>query len=428
MTRRFTPLMMLCILGMASIAFAQHESALSRKVGELSDKLAFASEGKILSVRKNTVYVDLGQKDGVVQGNRFEVVRLGEPLMVGDKIIGHEETIIGEIEALRVRKDFLIATITRRDNEIHKGDKVYQLKRKIRRVAVTEFPYGNHLNDFTRNLQDLLYTYLIQKGMSVVEREKLEQVLREQKIAYSGIIDLETAAKVGKILGVEGILVGSVADLGNIIAITARLVDVEKGSSITAARVELSKTSDIIGLLGKGRRTIAKQQGAPLSEQPASPVAATPVQVEGGGGVPPASMGDIAVQVKSLRARGKELLLALTYTNKGKQPMSMTFGHPQKQKLYIIDNSGNEYKYVKSTGGMDNRGLDPSRYSPRDLQYMLLPVGRKVDVLYTFASSSEGKDKGSLFSLFIEHYLLPKGAKNNKGQTRTITFTEIRPQ
>src|SRR5438128_12255258 len=58
-----------------------------------------------------------------------------------------------------------------------------------------------------------------QKGMIVVERQKLEEVLREQKIAYTGIIDLATAAQVGKLLGVEGMVVGSVADLGNSVAL-----------------------------------------------------------------------------------------------------------------------------------------------------------------------------------------------------------------
>jgi len=71
-------LVLLTILAMSfslGDVFAQ-ESELSQKVSELTDKLAFAVEGYVLGVRGETVYIDLGQKAGFVEGIRFEVVRL----------------------------------------------------------------------------------------------------------------------------------------------------------------------------------------------------------------------------------------------------------------------------------------------------------------------------------------------------------------
>jgi curli biogenesis system outer membrane secretion channel CsgG len=46
---------------------------------------------------------------------------------------------------------------------------------------------------------------------SVIEREKLDMVLQEQGLATSGALDQQTAAKVGKLLGVRYILTGGIS-------------------------------------------------------------------------------------------------------------------------------------------------------------------------------------------------------------------------
>jgi hypothetical protein len=86
--------------------------------------------------------------------------------------------------------------------------------------------------------------------MTVVEREKMEQVLKELGNTFTGMIDSTTAAQIGKMLGVEAIVVGTVADMGNSVDLRARLVDVEKGAAITAAQVDVVKDPTIAGLLG----------------------------------------------------------------------------------------------------------------------------------------------------------------------------------
>ncbi|MGH8065511.1 MAG: FlgO family outer membrane protein [Candidatus Entotheonellia bacterium] len=264
-TRGLIWLIFLSILLTPLLSMAQ-ESELAKRISELADRLAFASKGQVLSIRGNQAYLDMGEQAGVVEGTRLEVVRLGDPLVVGGKVIGHEETIIGEVEIIRVREGIAIAKLVKQEQPFQKGDRAYQMKKKVQRVALAEFPYADGFNDFTRNVQEMLYTNLIQKGMSVVERQKLEEVLREQKIAYTGIVDLATAAQVGKLLGVEGVVVGSVTDLGNTVALTARLIDVEKGTAVTAARVELAKTTDLGALIAKGGRGMpAKDPAAVIS-------------------------------------------------------------------------------------------------------------------------------------------------------------------
>jgi hypothetical protein len=77
---------------------------------------------------------------------------------------------------------------------------------RIHRVAVATFggPGGDIAADvFT---QDLL-----EHGADVVERQRLDAVLAEQNLAGQNVLDPATVKKIGKILGVDAIFLGTVA-------------------------------------------------------------------------------------------------------------------------------------------------------------------------------------------------------------------------
>ena len=124
--------------------FAQ-ENVLSQKVSELADKLAFAVEGYVVGVSGEVVYINLGQASGIVEGIKFEVVRLDKerPFKMGEKIIGYPETEVGRIEITKVRKEMSLAKITKKVMDIQEGDTVYQEMKKVTRIAITEFTYGD---------------------------------------------------------------------------------------------------------------------------------------------------------------------------------------------------------------------------------------------------------------------------------------------
>jgi curli biogenesis system outer membrane secretion channel CsgG len=83
------------------------------------------------------------------------------------------------------------------------------------RVAVLNFEnnstwtyWGEHLG---RAAADELVTQLLKDGrFTVVERAQLDAVLAEQRLGATGAVDAGTAAKIGRILGVQYILTGSI--------------------------------------------------------------------------------------------------------------------------------------------------------------------------------------------------------------------------
>lgn len=72
----------------------------------------------------------------------------------------------------------------------------------------------------------------------LTERVLLKKILDEQKLGQSGLIDGKTAAKIGKLYGVDAIVSGSVMAWGDIISITARLISTENGSIISSGDVK----------------------------------------------------------------------------------------------------------------------------------------------------------------------------------------------
>ena len=94
-----------------------------------------------------------------------------------------------------------------------------------KRVAILDFDYGTvHNNiaalfgsdiDVGKGITDLLVKYLVKDGTySVIERKALDKILAEQNFSNSDRANPMSAAKLGKLLGVDAIIVGSVTQFG----------------------------------------------------------------------------------------------------------------------------------------------------------------------------------------------------------------------
>lgn len=143
-------------------------------------------------------------------------------------------------------------------------------KRLVRRIAV--LPFKSPLGHPTvgENVAEMLTTEMMSTGyFKVIERSELQKILEEQRLGLSGIIDDETAQQVGRILGVEGIVIGTVGEYGqkvafgsfssgmvSVVAISLRLICVETGEIIWSANVSGSSPKSRAELLTECVRKI----------------------------------------------------------------------------------------------------------------------------------------------------------------------------
>ena len=94
---------------------------------------------------------------------------------------------------------------------------------------------------------------------TLVERQQMGEILEEQGLQQSGCVSSECAVEVGKLLGVENIITGSISKVGTIYSVEARAVSVESGEIIKSAVYDHS--GDIGGLLTQGMRKVAEELG-----------------------------------------------------------------------------------------------------------------------------------------------------------------------
>lgn len=83
---------------------------------------------------------------------------------------------------------------------------------KINRVAILGFDDAPRRANSGDVAAGVFEKQLLHAGYSVVERRRVEQLLSEQRLSVSGAVEAKTARKLGRILGVDAFVLGSVSE------------------------------------------------------------------------------------------------------------------------------------------------------------------------------------------------------------------------
>ncbi len=161
-----------------------------------------------------------------------------------------------------------------------------------KRVAVFDFEYGTVRSgvaalfgtdvDVGKGICDLIVKRLVQDGTySVIERKALDKILAEQNFSTSDRANPASAAKIGKILGLDAIIIGSITQFGGenkntkvggaggglgrfgigsvgrksskaIVTVDARIVDIDTAEILAVADGKGESKRESTSLLGGG--------------------------------------------------------------------------------------------------------------------------------------------------------------------------------
>ena len=125
----------------------------------------------------------------------------------------------------------------------HDGD--YGLRTsRAKTLAILDFSNGSITDHeawepMTRGFSSLvIYAMGGATDLKLVERERVQWLLDEQDLATAGRVDAATAARAGKLLGVQHAAIGSFIVNGKELLLGIRLVDVETGEIVLSERVK----------------------------------------------------------------------------------------------------------------------------------------------------------------------------------------------
>jgi TolB-like protein len=90
------------------------------------------------------------------------------------------------------------------------------------------------------------------KGFEVVDRVHLKAILKEHKLSFTGLINKESAQKLGQIAGVDALITGTITPFGDSVRITVKILDINTAKLIGAVTANIPKTKAIEELLERG--------------------------------------------------------------------------------------------------------------------------------------------------------------------------------
>ena len=125
-------------------------------------------------------------------------------------------------------------------------------------IAIIDFEGIGVSIDESRILTQRLASELISLNVyQLFGRSKVDQLLKEQKFQHSECVDAACAVEIGKLAGVEHMVIGTVSKIGNTYSVDSRIIDVESGKSVINAAYHTQNSID--DMLTNGMRSVSYQ-------------------------------------------------------------------------------------------------------------------------------------------------------------------------
>lgn len=222
----------------------------SRQTGEVKRTLRLSSLDDAMAYLGKSLAEELAPSDG---GKRFSARTADEP---GEKALSPEENARQNAKEAMDELDREIAGQEGGGEASVSSHEEYSKQRSKNLtsgtgsterpvvVAVTDFvTVEGKVTKLGRLVADKLTPYIAHsKKFTVMERALIDRVLDEQQFQVSAFVDENSTVEFGKLLGAETIITGSISGLDDVFYITAKAVDVARGSLLTFADVEISRS------------------------------------------------------------------------------------------------------------------------------------------------------------------------------------------
>lgn len=285
------------------------------------------------------------------------------------------------------------------------------LQGQTKKVAIVEF---TDLSGFQSILGQFISEELVTQLTSgsnagkfdVVERRLLARVLQEQQLTDSSLFDAASITKIGKILGIQVLVTGSIADLGTEIKINARAISVESAKVFAAAAIKITKTESVRQMMNQsaGRPTPGSQEAGPRRQAQGSDVFFQNEFLR------------VDVTAASVVKDLKTVRLVLTFSNLLQENLVLAVQYDGDCLFHLSDETG-------QTDDGDVKGLPCTTNHPNFLSnFAVLGPGTRTPVSFSFGTDGSWGKQFAFGGYFLR-------AQNREIQKFTVGISgiEIRP-
>ena len=194
-------------------------------------KTVFYLPAEVINVQGNIVTIKV-EKPVLFEGEVKLALQLAQEVIEKTYLLEGQKTKVDQsrVEVMRIIGNDILLKVLEKSHNFQPGDEVQIfLDRKI--IAIKDFEVIMGRNrEVGKYVQEDITTALVNSGQfNVVERLKLKSVLDELKLTQLGLTDPAGAKKVGKLLGADVILTGTLAATGDEWNVNLRLINTESG-------------------------------------------------------------------------------------------------------------------------------------------------------------------------------------------------------
>jgi len=257
------------------------------------------------------------------------------------------------------------------------------------------------------------------KGFKVIERSRLKTILEEHKLASTGIIDPQTAKKLGQIAGVDTLITGIVTPLGANVRLAVKVLAVDTAEVIGGTSGDVQITEPLQALFAK-----TQTPGQPDSQTSSEAGPATSVARQ--------QIKNYNWEITECKLSGDQITCRVLITNRGADRKLTIYGradphdlggrirggadpHDGERYCRIIDDAGNEYPVDSNTILL---GISKMDYRFRVIANVVSGVATKA--ILTFSNVSPQVKRIAL----LEVMGCDEDNKDFKVQFRNIPLTK----
>jgi len=233
----YIPLIALLIVFSQDAPADNRASGVERMVRQI-ETLFPILEGYVLSAEGNRVAIDLKRGQSIAPGKTLKLIRYGKPIThpITNKIVGYDETDLGQIQVKEVRKDYSIAQIITPGVKAQKGDVVRSVFKKVNiLMAPVQADAGVTGNPQALGLE--IETQLNSHIRFTVPAFDLSIWLLENEVSLSSLTRSENLTRLRKQITSDAILLTRVRSIKGKTVLSYRLVSSNNGSVLKEARV-----------------------------------------------------------------------------------------------------------------------------------------------------------------------------------------------
>lgn len=221
---------------------------------------------------------------------------------------------------------------------------------------------------------------LEKRDFSVLDRANLKSILAEHKLTAKGLIDPETAKKLGMFAGVDALILGTITPKGSNMSLTAKIITTETAEIIGAAKGEFRTNDTVQELLSHAATSGAAGDSEPPAKKPFADLKVTAESLRLAPGANPYTMSTLTLIITNMSS-------------------SLSYGVALKPNFYRDFNLSNSRGDVFDANDVKGIGTLAETFAGLSGNFTSIPPNSSIIVIATGQCRESGSGKYRPFRL-----------------------------